>query len=219
MIELKNVTKFYRQDGRLKLILDDVSGTIDTTRAYGLLGGNGAGKSTLLRLLSGSEMPNRGRIHRRGRISWPLGFQGGFHPTMTGRENVTFMARVYNEDIDRVLEFTTNFAEIGQHMNAPVHTYSTGTMARLAFALSMAIEFDFYLIDEITAVGDERFAARCNDAFAERRGRSGLILASHHATTILDYCQHGLVLKGGQLTYFEEVSDAIDFYRSQSLAA
>lgn len=217
MIELKNVTKFYKPDGNVKLILDSVSGVLDTTRSYGLLGTNGAGKSTLLRLLAGSELPNRGRISRKGRISWPLGFAGGFHPQMTGRENVAFIARVYNEDIDRVIDFTENFAQIGVHMNAPVQTYSTGTMARLAFAASMAVEFDFYLIDEITAVGDDRFARRCHEAFAERRGRSGLILASHHAGTILDYCQHGLVLKDGQLTYFEEASEAIDYYRSAVL--
>lgn len=218
MIELRNVTKFYRPGGKYKLVLDDVTGVLDTKRSYGLLGANGAGKSTLLRLLAGSEIPNRGRIRRRGRISWPLGFSGGFHPSMTGRENVAFIARIYNEDIERVTDFAEGFAQIGQHINAPVSTYSTGTVARLAFAVSMAVEFDFYLIDEIVGVGDAKFAERCQEAFAERAGRSGLILASHHQSTILEYCQHGLVLKDGQLTYFDEAAEAIDYYRSAVIA-
>lgn len=218
MIELRNVRKYYRSDGRVKTVLNDVSGRLDTRRAYALLGGNGAGKSTLLRLISGSELPNRGRILRRGRISWPLGFSGGFHPQMTGKQNVAFIARVYNEDVDLAIEFAEEFAQIGMHMNLPVGTYSSGMTARLAFAVSMAVEFDFYLIDEITAVGDERFAERCREAFAERRGRSGLILASHSIATIRDYCEHALVLRDGELTYFEDIDEGVEYYRSAAFA-
>lgn len=218
MIELHQVRKVYRRDGRVKTVLNDVSGALDTRRAYALLGGNGAGKSTFLRLLAGSELPNRGRIVRRGRISWPLGFSGGFHPQMTGRQNVAFIARVYDVNVEDTIEFAEEFAEIGMHMNLPIGTYSSGMMARLAFAVSMAVEFDFYLIDEITAVGDERFAQRCREAFAERRARSGLILASHSIGTVRDYCEHALVLREGELTYFEDLDEGIAFYRGGALA-
>lgn len=210
--------KYYRSDGRVKTVLNDVSGRLDTRRAYALLGGNGAGKSTLLRLIAGSELPNRGRILRRGRISWPLGFSGGFHPQMTGRQNVAFIARVYNEDVDEAVAFAEEFAQIGMHINLPVGTYSSGMTARLAFAVSMAVEFDFYLIDEITAVGDERFAERCREAFSERRGRSGLILASHSIATIRDYCEHALVLREGELTYFEDIDEGVEYYRSAAFS-
>ncbi len=218
MIELQHVRKFYRREGRTKVVLNDVSGTLDTRKAYALLGSNGAGKSTMLRLLAGSELPDSGRIRRRGRISWPLGFSGGFHPQMTGRQNVAFIARVYDENVEDAIAFAEDFAEIGMYMNMPVETYSSGMMSRLAFAVSMAVEFDFYLIDEITAVGDERFAARCRDAFAERRSRSGLILASHALGTIRDYCEHALVLRDGDLTYFEDIDEGVAFYRSAALA-
>lgn len=217
MIELQHVQKVYRREGRTKTVLSDVSGTLDTRKSYALLGANGAGKSTLLRLLSGSELPDRGRILRRGRISWPLGFAGGFHPQMTGRQNVAFIAQVYNENVEDAIAFTEEFAEIGMYMNMPVGTYSSGMMARLAFAVSMAVEFDFYLIDEITAVGDERFATRCRDAFMARRSRSGLILASHSIETIRDYCEYALVLRDGDLTYFEDIDEAVAFYRSAAL--
>jgi capsular polysaccharide transport system ATP-binding protein len=218
MIELHHVKKVYRREGRTKTVLNDVSGTLDTRKTYALLGANGAGKSTFLRLLAGSELPDRGRILRRGRISWPLGFSGGFHPQMSGRQNVAFIAQVYNENVVDAIAFVEDFAEIGMYMNMPVGTYSSGMMARLAFAVSMAVEFDFYLIDEITAVGDERFAARCRDAFAERRARSGLILASHAIGTIRDYCEHALVLREGNLTYFEDLDEGVAFYRSAGLA-
>ncbi len=213
MIELENVQKSYRTERTRKIVLRDVTGVLDTGRSYGLLGQNGAGKSTFLRLLSGSEMPDRGRIRRRGRISWPLGFTGGFHPEMTGRENVVFIARAYDADIPATVEFSQDFAQIGSYIDAPVKTYSSGMMARLAFAVSMAVDFDFYLIDEITAVGDERFAARCHKAFEQRRERSGLILASHSVGTIKDYCRHGLVLRDGEMLYFDDIDDAIGFYR------
>lgn len=218
MIELHHVQKIYRRDGRTKTVLNDVSGVLDTRRNYALLGGNGAGKSTLLRLLSGSELPNRGKITRRGRISWPLGFSGGFHPQMTGRQNVAFIARVYGENVEDTIAFAEDFAEIGMHMNLPIETYSSGMRARLAFAVSMAVEFDFYLIDEITAVGDERFAQRCREAFAQRRARSGLILASHSVATIRDYCELALVLRDGELTYFEDIDEGVAYYRGAALA-
>jgi capsular polysaccharide transport system ATP-binding protein len=212
MIQLNNVFKFYRTEGHTKIVLDHVSAVFDSTRSYGLLGVNGAGKSTTLRLISGTELPNSGSVRRSVRVSWPLGFAGGFHPQMTGRENVHFVARVYGADIRKAVDFVEDFAEIGEYIDVPVKTYSSGMMARIAFALSMAIEFDVYLIDEITAVGDLRFQFRCQEAFAARRKNSGLIVVSHSMATIKEYCDCGGVLVEGQLVTFDSADKAIEMY-------
>ena len=212
MIQLDRVFKFYKASGHTKIVLDHVSTVFQSGRSYGLMGVNGAGKSTLLRLIAGAELPNSGKIRRSVRVSWPLGFAGGFHPLMTGRDNVKFVARAYGEDVDKVLDFVEDFAELGDYIDAQYKTYSSGMMSRLAFGLSMAIEFDCYLIDEITAVGDARFQARCREAFDARRSRSDLIMVSHSMQTIKDYCDHGAVLVDGQLIMFDAVDRAIEAY-------
>lgn len=212
MISLENVFKFYRTERHTKIILDHVSMIFETGWSYGLLGVNGAGKSTSLRLIAGIELPNEGKIRRNVRISWPLGFASGLHPQMTGRENVKFVARAYGEDIRRVVNFVEDFSEIGDYLDAPVKTYSSGMMARLAFGLSMAIEFECYLIDEITAVGDARFQARCVSAFDARRKNADLIVVSHQMHTIKDYCDRGVVLVDGQFLVYDDVDKAIEVY-------
>lgn len=212
MIQLNRVFKFYRTEGHTRIVLDHVSVVFDSTRSFGLLGVNGAGKSTTLRIIAGTELPNSGSVRRSVRVSWPLGFAGGFHPEMTGRENVHFVARVYGADIRGVVDFVEEFAEIGEYMDVPVKAYSSGMIARIAFALSMAIEFDVYLIDEITAVGDARFQARCHEAFSARRKNAGLIMVSHSMTTIKDYCDCGGVLVEGQLICFDTADKAIEMY-------
>jgi len=157
-------------------------------------------------------LPNSGRITKTRRVSWPLGFAGGFHPNMTGRDNLNFVARAYGEDVVRVARFVEDFAELGDYIKAPVRTYSSGMMARLAFGLSMAIEFDCYLIDEITAVGDARFQARCQVAFESRRKNSDLIMISHGMDTIKSYCDKAMVLVDGRLMVFDNVEHAIEAY-------
>jgi capsular polysaccharide transport system ATP-binding protein len=147
MIQLDRVFKFYKTEGHLKIVLDHVSAVFQSGRSYGLLGVNGAGKSTTMRLMAGTELQNSGKIRRSVRVSWPLGFSGGFHGLMSGRENVKFVARAYGADVRKVLAFVEDFAEIGDYMDVPVRTYSSGMGARLAFGLSMAIDFDCYLID------------------------------------------------------------------------
>ncbi|BCW90500.1 Polysialic acid transport ATP-binding protein KpsT [Alphaproteobacteria bacterium SO-S41] len=213
MIRLIDVTKTYRSNQVRKTVLDNVSAVFDTRHAYGILGLNGAGKSTLLRLVAGTEMPNRGRIYRGASISWPLAFGGGFHPGMTGRENLNFVANIYGVSGRYVTGFVADFAELGAYIDAPVQSYSAGMQARLAFAMSMAIEFDFYLIDEVTAVGDERFAARCTQALLERRSRSGLMIVSHGIGAIKALCDRAAILKDGKLILFDDVDTAIEVYR------
>jgi capsular polysaccharide transport system ATP-binding protein len=212
MIKLDRVFKFYRSAGVVKIVLDHVSTQFDTGFSYGLMGVNGAGKSTTMRLISGTELPNSGRVTRDVRVSWPLGFAGGFHHQMTGRENVKFVARIYGADVRKTLDYVEDFAEIGDYIDAPVKTYSSGMMARLSFGLSMAIDFECYLVDEITAVGDARFQARCLEAFTERRKRADVIMVSHSMQTIRDYCDRGGVIVDGQIIMFGNVDLAIETY-------
>ncbi|MGJ0395984.1 MAG: ABC transporter ATP-binding protein [Methylocystis sp.] len=213
MIKLDNVFKYYRSGGHRKVVLDHVSLDFPAGRSYGILGVNGAGKSTLMRLLAGTELPNGGRIVRSSRVSWPLGFSSGLHPMLSGRENVKFVARVYGQDARKITNFVEDFAEIGAYIDAPIRTYSSGMLARLAFGLSLAIDFDCYLIDEVTAVGDARFAARCQAEFAKRRLTADVIMVSHAMATIQQYCNRGMVLAGGQLHVFSKLDEAIELYK------
>lgn len=212
MIQLERVLKYYKTESSRKVILDRVSSIFHAGHSYGLMGVNGAGKSTTLRLISGTELPNSGRIRRSVRVSWPLGFSGGFHPLVTGRENLHFVARIYGEDVRRVVDFVDEFSELGEYIDEPVQTYSSGMMARLAFGLSMAIAFDCYLIDEITAVGDARFQMRCHEAFMQRRRNADLIVVSHSMATIQQYCDKAAVLVDGHLLMFNSVDEAADVY-------
>jgi capsular polysaccharide transport system ATP-binding protein len=212
MIQLSDVFKYYTTKGHVRVVLNHVSTTFEAGWSYGLMGVNGAGKSTLLRIIAGTELPNGGLVRRSQRVSWPLGFAGGFHPLMSGRDNVKFVARVYGADALQVCRFVEDFSELGDYLDAPVQTYSTGMLARLGFGLSMAIEFDCYLIDEVTVVGDARFQKRCEEAFAHRTQNADLIMVSHSMPVIKSYCQRGAVLVEGRLLMFESVDSAIETY-------
>ena len=212
MLEFDQTLKYYKVDGQRKIVLKTVSAHLRSGCSYGLLGVNGAGKSTTLRLIAGNEMPNAGRVRRNVRVSWPMGFAGGFHPLMSGRENVKLVARIYGHDPRKTLDFVEDFAEIGDFVDAPVRTYSSGMMARLAFGMSMAVEFDCYLIDEILAVGDMRFQAKCRAAFEKRRENADLIVVSHSMATIREYCTRGMVLVDGRLIMFDSVNEACETY-------
>ncbi|MFA7430318.1 MAG: ABC transporter ATP-binding protein [Rhodospirillaceae bacterium] len=214
MIHLIDVSKTYRNKNDVKVVLLPTTLSLPTNRAIGVLGRNGAGKSTLLRLLAGIERPDTGDIRREARLSWPLGFAGGFHADLSGRENVAFIADIHNVPPAEIMPFVLEFSELGSYFEEPFRTYSSGMRARLAFAASMAVDFDCYLIDEITAVGDRRFQEKCRDEFARRRERSGLLLISHSANTIRQYCDLALVLRDGMLVPFDNVGEAIQFYEN-----
>lgn len=216
MIELRDVTKVYPTVKGENVVLDSVSFTFPARTNIGILGRNGAGKSTLMRIIAGTEQPDAGEVIRRGNVSWPIGFGGGFNGSLTGEENCRFVARIYGADVDDVVGFTMAFAELGDYFHMPVKTYSSGMRARLAFGLSMAIEFDVYLVDEITAVGDARFQQRCRDAFRERSGRSSVIIVSHQLSTIRDYCQSCALLRAGQLQVFDTIEAASAAYEALS---
>lgn len=212
MIELDGVSKSFRTDTGYRVVLDDVSIALPTDRHIGVLGRNGAGKSTLLRMISGAEEPDAGRISKYARVSWPLGFTGGFHPALTGRENLRFICRAYDADIDEVTAFVEDFAELGEYFDMPIQTLSSGMRARLAFGLSLAMRFDFYLIDELVSVGDFWFRAKAAQEFDRIRSEAGLLLVSHSPATIKKFCDTGLVLRHGKLVIFDDLDAAVNYY-------
>jgi capsular polysaccharide transport system ATP-binding protein len=214
MIELDQICKAYPTNSGQKVVLDSVSFSFPAQTNVGILGKNGSGKSTLLRILAGTEEADSGQIVRRGTVSWPIGFSGGFNGSLSGEENCRFVARIYGVDVDEVVGFTADFAELDEYFYMPVKTYSSGMRARLAFGLSMAVEFDAYLVDEVTAVGDAAFQTKCRQAFDERSGRSSVIIVSHHIGTMRDYCQRCAVLRDGKLFFFDSVEEAERFYEA-----
>lgn len=218
MIALVDVTKSYQTGAGRHLVLDRVSMRFPTRARIGILGVNGAGKSTLLRILGGAELPDSGVVRRKGRISWPLGFSGGLNGALTGEENCRFVARVYDEDLDSVTDFAQGFAELGEYFFMPVRTYSSGMRARLSFGLSMAIDFDTYLVDEVTAVGDERFRQQSRAHFRQRGRRAGIIMVSHQMATIREYCDQCAVLSRGQLDLYDDIDRAERAYKREAAA-
>lgn len=214
MIEVRHISKAYPIRHGMNQVLDDISLTFPDGVNMGILGRNGSGKSTLLRILAGIEQPDRGEVIHHRRVSWPLGFAGGFNGSLTGEENTRFVARIYGADIRKVSRATHEFSELRDYFFMPVRTYSTGMKSRLAFALSMAIDFSVYLIDEVTAVGDKPFQDKCREAFRERRGRSSLIMVSHNLGTIKQFCDRCAVLINGQLHICESINEAEQRYEA-----
>jgi capsular polysaccharide transport system ATP-binding protein len=213
VIALEHVAKSYPTAHGRKQLLDDANAQFPPGHNFGILGVNGAGKSTLIRLIAGSEMPDRGTIRRDVRVSFPLGFGGAFHGALSGRENVEFIARIYGAAVRQTMRFVDEFAELDGYFAMPVNTYSAGMRARLAFAACLAIDFDVYLIDEVTEVGDERFRRKCAAAFRERLRRADIILATHNHHTVRQYCDRGAVLADGRLQLYADLAAAFACYR------
>ncbi len=214
MIQLSDVVKHYPARGGRHTVLAGISATFPLGRNVGILGRNGSGKSTLIRLMAKAEFPTRGRVRHQGRVSWPLGFAGGFQPSMTARDNIVFVAGIYGAPPRSTIDRVEAFAGLGRYLEMPVQTLSSGMRARLAFGLSLAIEFDFYLMDELSAVGDERFRARSQAALQELRGRSTFIIVSHQMGQIKRFCDTAYVLEKGQLLDFDHVDQAIAAYQA-----
>jgi capsular polysaccharide transport system ATP-binding protein len=194
------------------MVLDHITRDFPPGTNVGILGRNGAGKSTLLRIIGGSEAPDSGTVVREARISWPIGFAGGFNTKLSGRENLRFICRLYNEDYNKVCEFVENFSELGEYMDMPVFTYSSGMRAKINFGASMAFNFDYYLIDEVTAVGDASFRKKSEAIFRERSKNATLIMVSHSMGTVRALCDRLLVLHEGKLREFDSPEAAVEFY-------
>lgn len=212
MIQFENVSKTYTLGGTRKRILNNVNLHIPTGACVGLLGRNGAGKSTVLRMISGTLAPSAGFIHRRGSVSWPVGFAGSFHPELSGAQNTKFLARIYGCDTDELGSFVEDFAQLGVHFHLPFRTYSSGMRSRLAFGVSMGIRFDTYLIDEVTSVGDATFQTRSRDLLTARTREAGAIVVSHGMGMIRQLCTSGAVLENSTLSYFDDIEEAIEMH-------
>ncbi len=212
MILIDNVLKRYRTRGGMHTVLNGVSLQINKGEKLGILGRNGSGKSTLIRIISGAERPTSGQVVRNMSVSWPLAFGGSFQGSLTGIDNVRFICRVYGADFNVVLPFVREFSELGKFFREPVKTYSSGMSARLAFAISMAIEFDCFLIDEVISVGDTRFHDKCRQELFEKRRDRALIVVSHEAHNIRDHCTRACVLRDGLLQEYPGVDAAYENY-------
>jgi len=213
VIEFQNVSKAYKTAKSTKVILQDFSGEFPRGRNIGLLGVNGAGKSTLLRLIAGTEYPDRGRIRRRAFVSFPVNF-AAFKGNLSARENCRFVSRIYGVNTRSVERFVEEFAEIGKYFDMPIATYSSGMRSRISFGLSMAIDFEVYLVDEALSVGDGVFRARADALFQAKAKQANLIIVSHNPGTVSKYCDMGAVISDGKLLIFDKLEDAVAHYQS-----
>jgi capsular polysaccharide transport system ATP-binding protein len=212
MIDIQNVSKSYRVSHGWNKVLDDISICFPSNRNIGILGLNGMGKSTLLRLIGNIEPPDKGEIYRDEKLSWPIGFSGGILPEMTGREGTRFIARIYGSNIRKTEDYVEELTELGRYYDMEVKTYSSGMRSRLGFAISMALEFKCYLVDEATAVGDKRFREKYRQEFMDRRECSSLIMVSHQASTIEEFCDMAAVLHDGKITLYDSVNEGMKVY-------
>ncbi len=213
MIRLIHVTKAFYNAGVETRVADDISLSFPTGKVVALLGRNGAGKSSLLHMMAGTMRPSTGEVLIEGQVSLPVGFAGGFHGDLAGLQNTRFVARIYGVDSDQLAEFVEGYAELGSHFRAPVRSYSQGMRARLAFALSMGISFDTYLIDEVTAVGDAAFRKKCVAALTERLSGRSAVVVSHSLGFLKRVCDAAVVMEGGQAAWFHDVDAAINRHR------
>lgn len=215
MIRLENITKYYPSKLGNQYIFKNLSFDIPSGHNIGILGSNGAGKSTLFRLLAGSEYPNKGHIETDLSLSWPVALTTGIHQQMTGRENTRFIGRVNGiADIDEYERRVIKFAELGNKFDLPVKSYSSGMKPRLAFACSIAIDFDVYLIDEVTSVGDAKFRKKAKEALLERSEKANVIMVSHEMNEIRQFCDSAIVLHKGELTFYNDLEQGIEHYQA-----
>ena len=214
MISLSNLGKCYRTRHGRKWVVKGVSLKLDAGQRWAILGRNGSGKSTLIRLIGGAEDPTEGAVHANCSVSWPLAFGGGFQGGLTGADNIAFIARIYGVDEGEAMARVQDFAELGREIHEPVMSYSNGMRARLAFGLSLAVDFDYLLIDEIVSVGDQRFREKCYLELHERRKDRGFVLVSHDLDYVRAHCTHAAIIQDGRLTAMPSVHAAIDAYRA-----
>lgn len=211
-IVIDNIVKEYETTIGRRRILDGISFKVEPGKKIAVLGRNGAGKSTLVKIIGGVEPPTSGSISRGMSMSWPLALSGGFEATMSGFDNIRFIARLYNRPIEDIAAFVDDFAELGRQLYLPIRVYSSGMRARLAFALTLAVDFDCFLIDEVISVGDQRFHVKCHEALFVKRQHCAMILISHDQSIIKQYCSQALILKNGRGKVFDDIDFALSIY-------
>ncbi|HGK4675589.1 TPA: ABC transporter ATP-binding protein [Kluyvera georgiana] len=215
MIEIDNLTKSYPTPSGRHYVFKNLKIKLPSAQSIALIGRNGAGKSTLLRMIGGADRPDYGQIKTEKTISWPVGLSGGFQGSLTGRENVKFVSRLYakKSELKDKITFVEDFSELGKYFDMPIKTYSSGMRSRLGFGLSMAFKFDYYLVDEVTSVGDARFKQKCLDIFNQRHKESSFIMVSHSVNALRQYCDAALFLaRDNNVFYYDSVDEAIDEY-------
>lgn len=213
-VQCINLSKSFHVGKKKRLILDRVNFDVKPGDKVGVLGRNGAGKSTLIKMIGGVEPPSGGRIKKGMTVSWPLAFGGAFQGSLSGHDNLRFVCRVYDLDYQETLEYVEGFAQLGRQFYDPVKTYSSGMHARLAFALSLAIEFDCYLIDEVIMVGDARFSQRCEDELFGKRADRTLIIVSHNMDFIRNSCNRSILVHDKKIWDYPSVDEGIERYHS-----
>lgn len=211
-VEAIDIVKVFEGDHGTVRALNGISFRVGAGERIGILGANGSGKSTLIRILAGVLRPTSGEVRRGLSLSWPLALGGGFEGQLTGYDNVRFLSGLYGLPFRETFDYVADFSELGRHMYMPVRFYSDGMRMRLAFALSLAMNFECYLIDEVILVGDRRFQLKCHDELFGKRKSCGMIMAVHDAGTIKEYCQSALILKGGRGRVLSDLSLAERIY-------
>lgn len=209
-LELIDVHKSYAMNVGRKHVLRGVNAVFRKGERVGVLGRNGTGKSTLVRILGRVEAPTRGTIRSSMSVSWPIGFAAGFQQALSGADNSRFIARIYDRPVQETVDFVEHFAELGEYLHMPVHTYSSGMRSRLGLAISLAIDFDCFLVDEALAVGDTKFGR----AFGARLQKAGLIIVTHQPSLVRQLCNRAAVLDQGTLTFYEDIDEALATYNS-----
>lgn len=219
MIELRNLTKAYNTPKGKHYVFKGVNAVLPENKSVGLLGKNGAGKSTLLRIIGGIDFPDSGEVVTNQTISWPVALAGGFQGSLTGRQNVRFVARLYapEKDVKQVVTFVEEFAELGKYFDMPIKSYSSGMRSRLGFGLSMAFDFDYYLLDEVGAVGDAAFRKKSQNLLNDLKKKSNIIMVSHNLTDLVANCDVGFLVQDGHALYFEDINEAVEVYKENAL--
>jgi capsular polysaccharide transport system ATP-binding protein len=216
MIELRNLTKYYPTERGRKYVFRDLNVTFPGGHSIGVLGRNGAGKSTMLRILGGLEAPDSGEVVCDESISWPVGLSGGFQGSLTARDNVRFVCRVFGAtgaEQERIIKYVEDFAEIGDYFDLPVGIYSHGMKSRVTFGTSMAFDFDYYLIDEVMAVGDPIFRKKSSQVFKQKLEGASVILVSHNLKEVAEMCDSAIVVERGSVKVFDDVQEGITYYQ------
>ncbi|MFC3903164.1 capsular polysaccharide transport system ATP-binding protein [Acinetobacter marinus] len=219
MIELRNLTKSFVTPKGRHYVFRDLNVVLPTNKSVGLLGKNGAGKSTLLRIIGGIDYPDSGQVITNKTISWPVALSGGFQGSLTGRQNVRFVARLYaaEDDVSQVIAFVEDFAQLGKYFDMPIKSYSSGMRSRLGFGLSMAFEFDYYLLDEVGAVGDAVFKKRSQKMLNDLKANSNIIMVSHNLEDLTKNCDVGFFVQDGKAQYFDDINEAVEVYKEYAL--